>query len=121
LAAACLGCTSALVAFGLAGRRIDYTNLIDGSGLLRNRKIFGFDFESQAVVGAHVHVGDPDQREFRDDKPAPSSIEHLKPGEEQEQCGHVVTGAVLAGEQIEEFSLIETLAVLALLLRFLRA
>jgi hypothetical protein len=37
-------------------------------------------------------------------------------GEEQEQACHVVAGAVLAGEQVKEFSLVQAFAVLALVL-----
>jgi hypothetical protein len=110
----CLGSTPTLVALRPARSGTNDTNLIDGLSLLSDGKIFGFDFESQAIVGAHVDIGDPDQREFRDDKPAPSSIKHLELGQEQEKRGHVVASAVLAREQVEEFPLIEALAVLTL-------
>ena len=37
-------------------------------------------------------------------------------GQEQEQHRHIVAGAVLASEQVEEFSLVEPLAALAFVL-----
>ncbi len=73
--------------------------------------VFVFYLEAKPVEDAHVDVGDPDQRKPGDEVAAPAFIEHLESGEDEEERGNVVREAVLAGEEIEEFSGGQLLAV----------
>ena len=88
-------------------------SLLYVSFLLRDGEVFGFDFEAQPVVGAHVDVRDPNKGELGDYKSAPSRVEHLELGQNQKRRCHVVAEAVFARKQVKEFSLIETPAILA--------
>jgi hypothetical protein len=42
------------------------TSLLSCLTLLRNGKIFGFDFESQPAERAHVNIGDPHRGKLRE-------------------------------------------------------
>jgi hypothetical protein len=72
------------------------------------------DVEAKAVEEAHVDVGDPDKGEPGDEIAAPALIEHLKARDEEKERGDVVAEAVLAGEEVEEFTWDEAAAILAL-------
>ena len=74
--------------------------LLDG-----DRDVLMFDLEPQPVEAAHVDVGDPDESEPRNDVPTPTDIDELKLQEEQGEGCDVMREAVLAGEEVEEFSL----------------
>src|SRR5580698_972314 len=74
------------------------------------------DLKAQPIEDAHVNIGDPDEREPCDEVTAPAEVEHLEAGEDEEECGDVVREAVFAGEEIEELSRYERLAVLGALL-----
>jgi hypothetical protein len=84
--------------------------------LLGDGQVFGLDFETQAIVSAHVHVGHPDQGKLGDHIAPPPKIEHLEMRQDEEQCGHIVAEAIFAGEQVEEFTLIKMFATLASIL-----
>lgn len=62
------------------------------------------DIEAQASVDAHVLIGDPDQREERDQVAAPVVEQQLVMGEDEEQSGHVMAEAELAGKEEEKFA-----------------
>lgn len=94
----------------------DSHSAILGLRLLRNREVFGLDFEPQSVVRAHVNIRDPHQSELRDNKAPPPGIEHLKVGQHQEQPRYVVAEAILARKQVEKLALVKPLAVLASIL-----
>ena len=83
---------------------------------------FGLDVETQPVINAHVLVCHPHQREPRDQISAPVGKQYLELRDEHEGGGDVMAEAILAGEEIEEFSLIPTPAILtaplAVLTRF---
>ena len=72
---------------------------------------FGLDFEPQAIVDAHILICYPDQREQRNQVSAPVGEQQFESSDEQEQGGNVMAEAVLAGEEIEEFSLVPAKAV----------
>ena len=73
--------------------------------------ILVFDLEPQPVEDAHVDVRDPNEREPRDEVAAPAGVEKMEPGEDKEEAGDVVRETVLAGEEVEEFSRDQGLAV----------
>jgi len=85
--------------------------LLDGL-LGRDRYILMFDVQAQAVECAHVEIGDPDQREPGDEVAAPACVEQVEAGEDEEEYGYIMREAVFAGEEVEEFSCYEGLAVL---------
>lgn len=72
------------------------------------------DFEAKAIEEAHVEVGDPDEGELGDEVASPAIVEHLKTSDEQEDRCDVVAEAILAGKEVEEFSLSGRAAVLTL-------
>src|SRR5437868_13022034 len=60
------------------------------------------DIEAQVGVDAHVLVGDPDQREERDQVAAPIVEQQLVAGDEQEESGYVMAETEFAGEEEKE-------------------
>ena len=74
-------------------------------------QFFGFDIEPQPVVNAHVLVRDPHQRQPRDQITSPIRKQQLEARDDEKSRGDVVTEAVLAGEEIEEFSFVPATAV----------
>lgn len=82
----------------------------------RNGYVLMFDIEAKTVEEAHIDICDPDQREPRNQVAAPTQVEHLKPGDDEEQNRDVVAETVLAGEEIEELSSNERTAVLTAVL-----
>ena len=71
------------------------------------------DVEPDAVEQAHIDVGNPDQREPRDQIAAPARVEHLELGDQKKECRDVVAEAILAGEEVEEFPYEDGAAVFA--------
>jgi hypothetical protein len=63
------------------------------------------DVEPQASKNAHINVGHPDEREPGDEISAPAVKQQLISGQPDERRGDVMTEAVFAGKQVEEFSL----------------
>jgi len=55
-------------------------------------------------VNAHVLVGDPDQREERDQVAAPIVKQQLVTGDQQEESGDVMAEAEFAGEEEKELA-----------------
>ena len=78
-----------------------------------------FDVETQEVERAHIDVGDPYQSEPSDEVAAPAGVEQLEPDDEEYERSDVVREAVLAGEEVEEFSLRQRATVLAFALAVL--
>jgi len=71
------------------------------------------DLEAETVEEAHINIGDPDQGEQGDEIAAPAVVEQMEARNQQEEGRDVVAEAVLAGEEIEEFSEGEAAAVFA--------
>ncbi|MCU1322373.1 MAG: hypothetical protein JWM43_2022 [Acidobacteriaceae bacterium] len=71
------------------------------------------DIEAQTVEEAHVDVRHPDEGKPGYEIAAPTFVEHLESGDEEESGGDVVAEAVLASEKVEEFAGDQGLAVLA--------
>lgn len=85
---------------GISGADFFLNFLFDGDG-----DVFVLDVEAEAVIEAHVDVGDVDQGEPADEVAAPAGIEELETCDEQEKGGDIVGEAVLAGEEVEELAL----------------
>jgi len=66
--------------------------------------LFVFYVEPETVVDTHILVGDPNYRKERDDIAPPIREEKFVPRDRENAQRDVVTEAILAGEQIEEFS-----------------
>ena len=81
--------------------------LLDGDG-----DVFVFDVEAEAVVEAHIEVGDVDEGEPGDEIAAPARVEELETGDEEEEGCDVVREAVFAGEEVKELTLDSAAAVL---------
>ena len=62
------------------------------------------DIEPQVGVNAHVLVGDPDEREERDQVAAPIVKQQLVMREKKEERGHVMAEAEFAGKEEEKFA-----------------
>ena len=88
-----------------------HLRLIDGDG-----DVLVLDVEAKAIEEAHIHVGQPDERELRQHITAPPRIEEREARDDEHQRGDVVAEAVFAGEKIEKFALCEAVTVLALAL-----
>jgi hypothetical protein len=74
---------------------------------------FGLDVQPQTIVDAHILVRDPNQREQRDEIPAPIGIQQFEASDDQKERRDVMTEAVLAGKEIEEFSFVPAAAIAA--------
>jgi hypothetical protein len=70
----------------------------------RNLQVLMFDVEAEAVVNAHVLIGNPDKGEEGDEISTPSPVEHVETRNDQEHGRDVVAETVFAGEQIKEFT-----------------
>jgi len=70
---------------------------VDGNMLVLN-------FQSQAVVNAHVLVGNPHQREKRNQISAPIRKQEFETGNQQKQGCDIVAEAVFAGEDVKELT-----------------
>lgn len=66
--------------------------------------LFVFYVESETVVDTHVLIGDPNYCKERDDITPPIREKKFVPCNRENAQGDVVAEAILAGEQIEEFS-----------------
>jgi hypothetical protein len=108
-----LGVSGALCSSGLS-RCLGFFG--DGKVRMFDFQVLMFDFQPQAIEGAHVDIGDPYEGELGDEVATPSLVEHLEAGEEEEERRHVVAEAVLTREQIEEFALEQPSATLAAIL-----
>ena len=62
------------------------------------------DIETQVGVDAHVLIGDPDQREERDQVAAPVVEQQLVARDEQEESGYVMAEAEFAGKEKKELA-----------------
>jgi hypothetical protein len=74
-----------------------------------------FDLQIHADIGEHRHVlvRDPDESKEADEVSAPVLKEKLVSGDEQEEGCDVMTEAIFAGEQVEEFALYQRRGFLA--------
>src|SRR5581483_8318033 len=70
------------------------------------------NFQPQTVVDAHVLVGNPHQREKRNQIPAPIRKQKFETSNQQKQRRHIVAEAVFAGEHIKELTPQKTAIVL---------
>lgn len=107
--------------------------MISGSLALLDMFLLGSDFEmlmtnveAQTVVNAHVLIGDPNEREQRNEISTPSAVEHLKTCHHKKECGDIMAQAILASDDEEQFATNEaacglrlTLAVLPRLAEYL--
>ena len=78
--------------------------------------ILMLDLQPKPVEDAHVNVGHPDQGEPGDEVASPAQEEHLEAGDDEKEERDVVREAVLAGEEVKEFSPGQRLAALRLFL-----
>ena len=62
------------------------------------------DIESQARIHTHILVRNPDQGETSYDVPAPVLEKQLVTREREEEDSHVMTEAILAGEEEEKLA-----------------
>src|SRR5215210_1836312 len=74
--------------------------------------LLALDVEAEAVVEAHVLVGDPDEGEAADEVAAPVFVEQVVARDEEEEDGDVVAETVFAGEEVEELPLVPAPALL---------
>lgn len=81
--------------------------------LLSNDSLF-LDIDSQKRVQAHVDVSNPHQCEASKKITAPVVKQQCEFGDDEHEDGNVVTEAILAGEEIKEFSDSNRFRVLAL-------
>src|SRR4051812_24527300 len=88
------------------GLRFTAFNLLRDLLLDGRLDLLALDVEAEAVVDAHVLVGDPDECEAPDEVAAPVLVEQPVARDEEEEDRHVVAEAVLAGKEVEEFSLV---------------
>lgn len=72
-----------------------------------------FDIEPQPVEETHVDVGHPYQREPGNQVSAPPFEQHPEAKDPKGQRRDIVREAILAGEQVEEFSLGNSVRLLA--------
>ena len=79
----------------------------------RDGYVFVLDVQAQTIVEAHIKVSDVDEGEPGDEVASPAPIQELKSGDQKKEGGDVVRKAVLAGEEIEEFTLKRASVVLA--------
>ena len=79
-----------------------------------NAYVFVLNLKPQPIEDAHVHVGDPDESEPCDEVTAPAREDELEVKYPECKRRDVVREAVFAGEEIEEFTLRQRFAVLAL-------
>ena len=82
--------------------------------LVLNLDALALDVKAQAIVDAHVLIGDPDERKPRQKVSAPVRHEQFVASDYEEDDCHVMAEAVFAGEEVEEFSLDKSAAGLAL-------
>ena len=73
------------------------------------------DVQAKPSVKAHVLVGDPNEREARDQVSAPILIKKLVPCDDEKKDRDVMAETILARKNIKEFALVELPAYLALL------
>jgi hypothetical protein len=62
------------------------------------------NLQAQPAKKAHIDVGQPYQRETRNEIPSPVIEQQGVTGDEHEEDGDVMTQAILAREQVEEFA-----------------
>jgi hypothetical protein len=70
------------------------------------------DVQSQAVIDAHVLIGDPNQRQPRDQITSPIAEQQFVSREKNEDDRDVMTEAIFARKQIKEFSCVPSAAIL---------
>ena len=88
-----------------------------GFGLIRlfafNLYTLLFQVQAQQCEHRYVDVRNPNQGESADQITPPVGIKEFEAGDEEKEYGYVVAKAVFAGEEVEKFALIKTLAILA--------
>ena len=72
--------------------------------LLADFHLLVFDVEAQAVVDAHILVGNPDEAEEGDGIAAPVGIQEFEMCDDEEKGGYIMAEAIFAGEEVEEFA-----------------
>jgi hypothetical protein len=88
--------------------------------LLRSdHHILMLDLQSQPVERAHIKIRHPDQREPRNQIPAPPVIQHREPCHPKKKQRHIMREAILAGKQVEKLPHHQRPARLCLLLAHL--
>lgn len=80
----------------------------------RNRYVLVFDIETQSIEETHVNVRDPHKRKPCDQISSPAFKQHFEVKYPERERSNVVGEAVLAGEQVEELLLWQSLCALAL-------
>ena len=66
--------------------------------------MFSLDVLSNSPVHVHVNIGDPNQREPRNDVAPPVVKEHFESSDEQKRKGDIVAEAEFAGQHVKEFA-----------------
>src|SRR5947199_2049996 len=88
-----------------------------GFGLIRrfafNLYTLLFQIQAQECEQRYVHVRNPNQGEPADQITAPVCIKEFEAGDEEKKCGDVMAKTVFAGEEVEKFPFVKTLAILA--------
>ena len=73
--------------------------------------VFVLDVEAQAVEGAHVDVGDPNESKPGHQVSAPAVVQELKTSNQQENQRDVMAEAVFARKEVEKLSPPQAVAV----------
>jgi len=74
---------------------------------------FALNVEAQTIEDRDVLIGNPDQREESEQRPAPVVVDQAIVGDQQKKECYPVAEAVFAGEQIEELALHQMRSLLA--------
>jgi hypothetical protein len=76
-------------------------------------QVFVADVKPQPPIQTHVQIGEPHQSKPCQEKPAPSEQQQTKTSQRHKKRCDVMAKAVLAGEKMEEFSLIPAATISA--------